>query len=84
MPSCHAFELVANIVLMQKVKDLKARNWYMIQSLKNGWGRNFLIEAINQDYYHAYGALAHNLDTTLSEIQAKQVKETIRPSGYNP
>jgi hypothetical protein len=25
-----------NIVLMQKVKDLKARNWYMIQSLKNG------------------------------------------------
>lgn len=27
-----------NIVLMQKVKDLKARYWYMIQSLKNGWG----------------------------------------------
>ena len=67
-----------NIVLMQKVKDLKARNWYMIQSLKNGWGRNFLIEAINQDYYHAHGALAHNFDTTLPEIQAKQVKETLK------
>lgn len=67
-----------NIVLMQKVKDLKARNWYMIQSLKNGWGRNFLIEAINQDYYHVHGALAHNFDTTLPEIQARQVKETLK------
>ena len=67
-----------NIVLMQKVKDLKARYWYMIQCLKNGWGRNFLIEAINQDYYHSYGAMANNFDTTLPEIQAKQVKEILK------
>lgn len=67
-----------NIVLMQKVKDLKARYWYMIQCLKNGWGRNFLIDAIKQDYYHTYGALANNFDTTLPEIQAKQVKETLK------
>ena len=40
-----------NVILMQKVKDLKARYWYMIQCLKNGWGRNFLVEAINQDYF---------------------------------
>ena len=37
-----------NVILMQKVKDLKARYWYMIQCLKNGWGRNFLVEAINK------------------------------------
>lgn len=67
-----------NIVLMQKVKDLKARNWYMIQCLKNGWGRNFLIEAITQDYYHSHGALANNFDATLPEIQARQVKETLK------
>lgn len=67
-----------NIVLMQKVKDLKARYWYMIQCLKNGWGRDFLIDAIKQDYYHTYGALANNFDTTLPEIQAKQVKETLK------
>lgn len=42
-----------NIVLMQRTKDLAARYWYMVQCLKNGWGRNFLIEAINQDYYHS-------------------------------
>lgn len=30
-----------NVILMQKVKDLKARYWYMIQCLKNGWGVAF-------------------------------------------
>lgn len=67
-----------NVILMQKVKDLKARYWYMIQCLKNGWGRNFLIEAINHDYYNSHGALANNFDATLPEIQAKQVKETLK------
>ena len=67
-----------NVILMQKVKDLKARYWYMIQCLKNGWGRNFLVEAINQDYYNVHGALANNFDATLPEIQAKQVKETLK------
>lgn len=67
-----------NITLIQRVKDLKARYWYMIQCLKSGWSRNFLIEAINQDYYHTYGALANNFDSTLPEIQAKQVKETLK------
>lgn len=67
-----------NVILMQKVKDLKARYWYMLQCLKNGWGRNFLIEAIQQDYYHSYGALANNFDATLPELQAKQVKETLK------
>lgn len=67
-----------NITLMQRVKDLKARYWYMIQCLKNGWSRDFLVEAIKQDYYHAHGALAHNFDSTLPEIQAKQVRETLK------
>lgn len=67
-----------NVVLMQKVKDLKARYWYMIQCLKNGWGRNFLVEAIHQDYYTIHGALANNFDATLPEIQARQVKETLK------
>lgn len=67
-----------NVALMQKVKDLKARYWYMMQCLKSGWTRDFLIEAINQDYYNIHGALANNFDATLPEIQAKQVKETLK------
>lgn len=54
-----------NVALMQKVKDIKARYWYMIQCLKNGWSRDFLIEAIKQDYYHSHGALTSNFAATL-------------------
>lgn len=50
----------------------------MIQCLKSGWGRNFLVEAINQDYYHIHGALANNFDTNLPELQAKQVQKTLK------
>ena len=67
-----------NIALVQKVKDQKARYWYMIQCIRNGWTRDFLVEAINQDYYNIHGALANNFDATLPEIQAKQVKETLK------
>ena len=67
-----------NVALMQKVKDIKARYWYMIQCLKNGWSRDFLIEAIKQDYYQSHGALTSNFAATLPEIQAKQVKETLK------
>lgn len=45
---------------------------------KNGWTRDFLVEAINRDYYNIHGALANNFDATLPEIQAKQVKETLK------
>ena len=49
-----------NITLMQRTKDIKARYWYMIQCLKNGWSRDFLIEAIKQDYYHSHGHWHNN------------------------
>jgi hypothetical protein len=32
-----------HVVLMQKVKDLNARRWYMEQTLANGWSRNVLV-----------------------------------------
>ena len=45
---------------------------------ENGWSRDFLIEAIKQDYYHSHGALTSSFAATLPEIQAKQVKETLK------
>ena len=29
-----------HVILMEKVKDLSARRWYMEQTLANGWSRN--------------------------------------------
>lgn len=67
-----------NITLMQRVKDLKARYWYMIQCIKSSWSRDFLVEAIKRDFYNTHGALANNFSTTLPEIQAEQVRETLK------
>jgi predicted nuclease of restriction endonuclease-like (RecB) superfamily len=67
-----------NVVIMQRVKDIDARYWYMVQTIKNSWSRDFLIEAIKGDYYGKQGALANNFDATLPVVQSKQVKEMLK------
>ena len=67
-----------NVVIMQRVKDIEARYWYMHQTIKNAWSRDFLTEAIKLDYYGKHGALPNNFDTTLPEVQSKQVKDMLK------
>ena len=67
-----------NVVIMQRVKDIDARYWYMVQTIKNSWSRDFLAEAIKLDYYGKHGALSNNFDATLPTVQSKQVKEMLK------
>lgn len=45
-----------NIVLIQRVKDIQARYWYMVQAIANHWSKDFLTDAIKLDYYRKHGA----------------------------
>ena len=67
-----------NIILMQRVKDIQARYWYMIQCLTSNWSKDYLAEAIKLDYYTKHGALANNFDTTLPAPEAKGVKAMLK------
>lgn len=67
-----------NIILMQRVKNIDARYWYMIQTIKNGWSRDFLAEAIKLNYYDKQGKLTNNFDNSLPPIQSKQVKDLLK------
>lgn len=67
-----------NVILMQRVKDIKARYWYMMQCLTSNWSKDYLIEAIKLDYYGKHGALANNFDTTLPTPEAKDVKSFLK------
>jgi len=67
-----------NVILMQRVKDIKARYWYMMQCLTSHWSKDYLIEAIKLDYYGKHGALANNFDTTLPAPEAKGVKSLLK------
>ena len=54
-----------NLVLIQKVKDVHARYWYMIQCIKSNWKVDYLKEVIARDDYGKHGALANNFAETL-------------------
>ncbi len=66
-----------NVILMQRVKDIRARYWYMVQRMTSHWSKDYLAEAIKLDYYGKHGALAHNFDATLPVPEAKGVKSML-------
>lgn len=67
-----------NVILIQRVKDIKARYWYMVQSIANHWTQDYLIDAIKQNYYKRHGALANNFDVALPQPEAEEVKSMLK------
>lgn len=67
-----------NIILIEKVKDIHARYWYMVQCIKSHWNKEYLKEVIDLDYYGKHGALANNFESTLPAPEAKEVKSMLK------
>lgn len=67
-----------NLILMQQVKDIRARYWYMVQSIASHWKTRYLQEAIQLDYYGKHGALANNFTETLPAPEADEVKSLLK------
>lgn len=68
-----------NIVIMQKVKDVKEREYYIHATAKMGWSRNVLLNQIKADAY-ALGQRqkTHNFPRTLPIHLAEQANEAIK------
>lgn len=67
-----------NLILMQQVKDIRARYWYMVQSIISHWNKRYLQEAIKLDHYGKHGALANNFTETLPTPEAGEVKSMLK------
>lgn len=67
-----------NLVLIKQVKDIRARYWYMVQSITNHWTTRYLQEAIKLDDYGKHGALANNFTETLPAPEAGDVKSMLK------
>ena len=67
-----------NLVLIKQVKDIRARYWYMVQSITNHWTTRYLQEAIKLDDYGKHGALANNFTETLPVPEANDVKSMLK------
>ncbi|MBI4530671.1 MAG: DUF1016 domain-containing protein [Candidatus Latescibacteria bacterium] len=69
-----------NIVILEKVKDQAAREYYLLACIENGWSRNVLVHQIETDAY-ARHALAPKITTfrnTLPEPLGEQAEEMLK------
>ncbi|MBL7208315.1 MAG: DUF1016 family protein, partial [Desulfobacterales bacterium] len=67
-----------NCVLIDKVKSKKEREWYIQQTIQNGWSRNVLVHQIETNLYDRKEHLTHNFDVTLPKPQSDLAKETLK------
>ena len=67
-----------HIILIQKVKDLPTRYWYMQQCINNGWSRDTLSDMIKSKLHERQGKSATNFDLTLPPADSQLAKEMLK------
>jgi len=67
-----------NILIMQRVKEPTARQWYLQRTLVEGWTRNFLAQAIDSGLYQRQGQAVTNFETSLAPEQSALALETLK------
>ncbi|MCL4190458.1 MAG: DUF1016 family protein [Thermoguttaceae bacterium] len=65
-----------HVVLIEKVKNLTNRLWYMRQALANGWSRNVLLVMIQSEAHLRQGKALTNFERLLPLPQSDLVQQT--------
>ena len=65
-------------MLLQRVKDLDHRIWYMEQTLANGWSRNVLTLMIESGAHARQGKAITNFDRLLPGPQSDLAQQTLK------
>ena len=67
-----------HVLLLERVKDLSARFWYMRETLIQGWSRNVLALMIEACAHERQGKAVTNFDQQLAPPQSDLVAQTIK------
>ncbi len=67
-----------HVLLMQKVKDLPTRFWYMRQTLAQGWSRNVLALMIDGRAHQRQGKAVTNFDQLLPPAQSDLATQALK------
>lgn len=67
-----------NLTLLDKVKELREREWYVRQTIAHGWSRNVLVYQIESGLYRRQGQAVTNFDTTLPTPQSDLARELLK------
>ncbi|MEN9609464.1 MAG: hypothetical protein RLZZ628_278 [Bacteroidota bacterium] len=67
-----------HIGLMEKVKDLTIRYWYMQQIIENHWSRETLIAMIKSQLFERQGITTTNFEKQLPNPQSELATQTLK------
>jgi predicted nuclease of restriction endonuclease-like (RecB) superfamily len=67
-----------HILLIEKIKDIDIRFWYMEQTVANGWPRETLATMIKNNQYGRKGMLTNNFEKTLDKPQSELVRQALK------
>jgi len=67
-----------HVILLEKVKDLDARAWYMQAAVEHGWSRSVLAVQIAQRAHRRAGKAVTNFAATLPPPQSDLAQQTLR------
>lgn len=68
--------------ILDKVKNPKARLWYVRAASENGWSRSILELQIESDLYTRQGSAVTNFDRTLPPLQSDLARQILK-DPYN-
>lgn len=71
-----------NCTLIDKVKDVEARFWYIRQTIQQGWSRSILTHQIESNLYQRQGGATTNFTQTLPAPQSDLAQQVLK-DPYN-
>lgn len=67
-----------NVRILDYVKNSPEREWYIRQTIENGWSRNILVLQIENNLYHRQGKAISNFRKTLPSPQSDLAHQTLK------
>jgi predicted nuclease of restriction endonuclease-like (RecB) superfamily len=69
-----------NLLIMNKIKDEKEKEYYIKNTIENGWTRNVLNLQIKSNAYQrqVLSTKTHNFNETLPKVMAEQADKTLK------
>ncbi len=67
-----------HVMLIEKIKDISTRHWYMEQTLANGWSRNVLALQIGAKAHVRHGKTVSNFAATLPAPQSDLAQQALK------
>jgi len=71
-----------NCTLLDKISHRTEREWYLRQTIENGWSRNILVHQIESRLYHRRGKALTNFTRTLPSPQSELAQQVLK-DPYN-